>query len=44
MTERTRCTGRAVPAPTGTGADEKAESDVGDNMMRTVSAIGVKDA
>jgi hypothetical protein len=44
VTARTRCTGRAAPEPIGAGADEKADSEVGDNMMRAVSAIGVKDA
>jgi hypothetical protein len=42
-TARARCTGRTALEPANTGADEKAESEVGDNM-RAVSATGVKNA
>jgi hypothetical protein len=42
-TARARCTGRTALEPASTGADEKAASEVGDNM-RAVSAIDVKDA
>jgi hypothetical protein len=42
-TARARCTGRTALEPANTGADEKAVSEIGDNM-RAVSAIDVKNA